>query len=337
MAVTKPVKRIAAVDIEPSLVRVFLDFVADRYDFQFTTDRNAPYVFHSCFGHDVYKYSGVRVFITGENVSPHFGISDYAMGFEKMQFGDRYIRLPLIKLYRDSYPVFTRSRPSPEDIIHQKKGFCAYVMSNTTDSAPERTRIFDLLSAYKTVSSGGGWRNNVGGKVRDKMAFQSAYKFVIAFENTSYPGYLTEKFAHAAASNAVPIYWGEPDIGNIFNPKAFINCHDFSSLEEAVAYVKEVDQSDDLYRRMLSEPWFPNGIEPEWLRDATYADFLANIFDQEHESAYRRDRGRMGIKEEKKLRRAFYHPELQMLKNFQSFFSRVKKRASRNKSEPCKG
>ena len=334
MALEKPEKCIAAVDVDPSFVRIFLDFVADRYDFKFTTDRNAPYVFHSCFGHEVFKYSGIRIFVTGENVTPNFGLSDYAMGFDKMQFGDRYIRLPLIKLYRDSYPVLTRPRPLPDEILSRKTGFCAYVMSNTKNSAPERIHIFDLLSAYKTVHSGGSWKNNVGGKVLDKLTFQSAHKFVIAFENASYPGYLTEKFAQAAAANAVPIYWGDPDIGKLFNPKAFINCHDFSSLEAVVDYVKEVDLNDDRYRRMLSEPWFPEGREPEWLRDATFADFLANIFDQKQESAYRRNRGRWGIKEEKKLRQAFYHPELQMMENLKSFF---RKRAKRKESQPCKG
>ena len=331
MAFDRPEKCIAAVDVDPSFVRVFLEFVADRYDFKFTTDRNTPYVFHSCFGHEVFKYSGIRIFITGENVTPNFGLSDYALGFDKMQFGDRYIRLPLIKLYRDSYPVLTRPRPSPAEILSRKTGFCAYVMSNTTNSAPERTRIFNLLSTYKTVHSGGSWMNNVGGRVQDKLAFQSAHKFVIAFENTSYPGYLTEKFSQAAAANAVPIYWGDPDIGDLFNPKAFINCHDFSSLEEVVEYVKEVDQNDDRYLRMLAEPWFPDGTEPEWLNDAIFADFLTNIFDQKQESAYRRNRGRWGIKEEKKLRQAFYHPELQMIENIQSFFSRIKKRESRNR------
>ena len=58
-----------------------------------------------------------------------------------------------------------------------------------------RTRIFDLLSAYKPVASGGKWRNNVGGPMADKIAFQSKYRFVIAFENSSTSGYLTEKFA----------------------------------------------------------------------------------------------------------------------------------------------
>ncbi len=306
----KPKKRVAYVDINSDFVKQILSFVDNQYDFEMTQDRDADYVFHSCGGLDVLKYSGVRIFITGENVTPNFSISDYAMAFEKLNFSDRYTWLPLIKLYREAYAALTVPRPPAGEILSQKTDFCAYVMSNTTDSDDARTQIFDLLSKYKLVNSGGRWRNNVGGRVPDKLAFQSKHKFVIAFENCSHPGYLTEKFADAAASNAVPIYWGDPDIGNLFNAKAFVNCHDFQTLEEAVERVKKIDQDDDLYRKMLSEPWFPNDIEPECLRDETFAAFLSNIFDQNLEAAFRRNCGRWGIKTEKRLYDMCHRPHI---------------------------
>lgn len=313
---TKLRKRIAFADVDAPSVEAVLRFVSDRYDFELTRDYDADYVFHSVGGYAVLKYPGVRIFITGENVSPNFGISDYAMAFDKLHFGDRYCWLPLIKLFRDVYIILCSPRPTVEAVLAQKTGFCAYVMSNTTDSADERTRIFDLLSAYKQVNSGGRWKNNVGGRVADKLAFQAKHKFVIAFENTSWPGYMTEKFAEAAASNAVPIYWGDPDIGKIFNPKAFINCHDFQTLEEVVEEVKKVDQDDELYRQMLSEPWFPNGIEPECLRDETFAAFLSNIFDQDPKTAFRRNRGRWGLKSERNLYDMYHRPHVQRYKLF---------------------
>lgn len=307
-------KKIAYADIKPEMVQAILHFVRDKYDFELTRDHNADYVLHSVGGMDVLKYSGVRIFVTGENVTPNFAISDYALAFEKISFEDRSIWLPLIKLYRKSYATFTKPRPSVDEVFSQKTDFCAYVMSNTTDSAEERTRIFDMLSEYKQVNSGGRWRNNVGGQVSDKLEFQSKHKFVIAFENCSHPGYLTEKFADAATANAVPIYWGDPDIGKLFNPKSFINCHDFQTLEQAVERVKEIDQNDELYREMLSEPWFRDGIEPQCLRNETFASFLSNIFDQQPEQAFRRNRGRWGIKTEKMLYDMHHRPHLHGLK-----------------------
>ena len=160
-----------------------------------------------------------------------------------------------------SWPISLLVPRSPiEEVIRQKTDFCAYVMSNVTNSADERSRIFELLSAYKSVNSGGRWRNNVGGPVPDKLAFQSSHKFVIAFENCSYPGYITEKFAEAAASNAIPIYWGDPQIASFFNHKAFVNCHDFPNLQSAVERVIEIDNDNRCTNK--ARPWFPQALEP---------------------------------------------------------------------------
>ncbi|MFH1706669.1 MAG: glycosyltransferase family 10 [Planctomycetota bacterium] len=312
----KPVKRIAVVDYghKPEMFGFIRPYIADRYDIVLTTDRNADYVFHSSRGYEVLQYSGVRIFITGENVSPDFNVCDYALGFDKMSFGDRYCWLPIIKLYPDAYAQLLVPRKPAHEALAGKEGFCAYVMSNLRDSARERTQVFDLLSAYKTVHSGGRWRNNVGGPVADKVAFQSKYKFVIAFENCSTPGYLTEKFAQAAAADAVPIYWGDPTVGKLFNPKAFINCHDFQTLEEAVEHVKHIDRNDDLYRHMLAEPWFTERVEPECLREKTFVDFLSHVFDQDLQAAYRRNRGRWGLKTERRLYEMYFRPDLRGIK-----------------------
>ncbi len=307
---TKPKKRIAIVDAgrRPEIVEAVLPFIHDRYDLELTTDYDADYVFHSCMGYDILNYSGVRIFVTGENVSPNFNISDYAMAFDKMDFGDRYCWLPFFKFYKEAYVALCAPRPSADAVLAQKSGFCAYVMSNTKDSAKERIDIFEALTNYKQVDSGGKWRNNVGGPVDDKVAFQSKYKFSIAFENSSRPGYLTEKFAQAAQSNAIPIYWGDPEVAKTFNPKSFINCHDFQSLEAVAARVSEIDGNDNLYLEMLKEPWFIEETEPKSLKDETYIHFLENIFDQPHKEAYRRNRSRWGIKHERNLSRMANNP-----------------------------
>ena len=299
---SKTTKRIALVDAgeRAEILRAVLPFIEDRYDIQITQDKDADYVLHSCFGNEVLKYSGIRIFVTGEYVTPNFNISDYALAFDHVDFGDRYCRLPLIKLFRDAYDVLSAPRLPGEIVAAQKTGFCAYVMSNTKNSAPEREQLVEAINQYKPVALGGKWRNNVGGPVKDKIAFQSDYKFVLAVENYSVPGYLTEKFAQAAQSNAIPIYWGDPTISQYINPKAFINCHDFSGMDALLTRVRELDCDDDAYRAMLSEPWFINGEEPREWRNATFTDFLCNIFDQPHENAYRRNRSRWGIKTEKR-------------------------------------
>ena len=80
--------------------------------------------------------------------------------------------------------------------------------------------------------------NNVGGPVADKLAFISEYKFVIAFENSSYPGYTTEKILDPFLVCSIPVYWGNPLIENDFNKMAFLNYFDF-------------DSESDLHQKML--------------------------------------------------------------------------------------
>ena len=53
------------------------------------------------------------------------------------------------------------------------------------------------------------------------------YKFVIAFENSSFPGYNTEKLTHAIEADSLPIYWGDPQIGRSYNVRRFVNAHDY--------------------------------------------------------------------------------------------------------------
>lgn len=48
------------------------------------------------------------------------------------------------------------------------------------------------------------------------------YMFSIAHENASYPGYFTEKILDCFATGTVPIYWGDPEIGKVFNTDGII-------------------------------------------------------------------------------------------------------------------
>ena len=315
---SRPGRRIAIVDAgrRPAVIEAVLKAFAPQYQWIRCAPQEADYVFHSGMGYEVLKCPGIRIFVTGENVSPDFNISDYAIAFDPIAFGDRYCRLPLFRLYDDAYACLTAPRPPAEEVAATKRGFCAYVMSNVRDSADERVRLFDAVSRYRQVDSGGRWRNNVGGPVEDKLAFQQRYKFVLAIENSSTPGYLTEKFAEAAQANAVPIYWGDPRVADTFNPRAFINCADFESPEALARHVAEIDQDDARYLDMLREPWFRDGIEPADLRREHFEAFLANIFDQPLQQAYRRNRSRWGLKTERRLYDMAFRPWSHLVRRF---------------------
>lgn len=251
------------------------------------------YVFCSLYSGELLKYDCIRIFYTAENVTPDFNLFDYSIGFDELVFGDRYIRVPNYRMNpkyeRDIRLLKMRHLSTPEGCFERK--FCATVVSNA-NASPMRDRIFDEISRYKRVDSGGKYRNNIEipGGVVDKLEFQKKYKFALAVENTSFPGYTTEKLIEAFAAGGIPIYWGDPNVGRYFNEKAFINIMAYSSLDEAIEEIKRVDRDIEAYRAYLSEPAMMEDDHFEKLQ-SDLEKFLIHIIEQPLEVARRRSTG----------------------------------------------
>lgn len=59
----------------------------------------------------------------------------------------------------------------------------------------------------------------------------ATYMFSFAHENAYYPGYFTEKVLDCFATGTVPIYWGDPEIGRIFNTDGIIMLNETFKLD----------------------------------------------------------------------------------------------------------
>ena len=230
----------------------FIDTLKQRYEVEISD--KPDYIIYSVFGYEHLKYNCIRIFFTGECQTPDFNECDYAIGFDRMSFGDRYIRIPLYNLfeYKQRYQSLLNRKAIT---INEIKGreFCSFVVSNCF-AYDVRATFYDKLSLYKPIASGGRYKNNIGGAIKDKQTFLSKYKFNIAFENCSYDGYATEKIVDAFAAGVVPIYYGDPRITSDFNPKTFINVHDYPSWNAVIERIKQIDEDDDLFLSMLNEP-----------------------------------------------------------------------------------
>jgi len=225
------------------------------------------------FGHEFLKHRCIRIFYTGENDRPDFDQCDFAFSFDYLD-DPRHYRLPLYKFYVNLEDL-TRPRDI-DSIIQQKTDFCAFLVSNP--SATERINFFHSLSHYKKVDSGGKVLNNIGGRVNDRSEFLKSRKFSISFENNSHPGYSTEKLILPWLHGCIPIYWGNPLIGKEFNTKAFVNCHDFKSIDAVIDHIGRIDQDSDLYKEYLSQPLLIDNRVPDYLRDESILDRFESIF-----------------------------------------------------------
>ena len=275
----------------------FITILSERYNVV-VDNKNPDYLFYANFGNSYLKYDCIRIFYTGECIAPDFNLCDYAVAFERLSFGDRYLRMPLYRLfqYRKNYDkLFDREEIR---VIDKSKLFCSFVVSNCF-AEDVRAKMFKALSLYKPVSSGGRYMNNVGGPIKDKFEFQTRHKFAIAFENLQYNGYATEKLVDALAARTVPIYVGDPNIHLDLNEESFINGNRFNSFEDLVEYIKEVDQNDELYLQILNA----NPILEDKRDNNDLREFLFNIFDQEYSKAGRRSRARSTKEQENFLNR----------------------------------
>lgn len=220
-----------------------------------------------------------KLYYSGENDFPDFNLYDYAITQNRIQFEDRHLYCPFwffnsLKI-KDKKLVNDIDINGSNDTKLLNRDFCSYVVSNNFCAIPQRTKIFEELSKYKKVNSGGRYLNNIGKFVDDKKEFLSKHKFTIAAENSIVNGYITEKIIDAFNANTVPIYVGPKDIEIEFNKNAFININNFSTYNDLVEYVKKVDNDNELYMQYLSSKKLNDNVLENMQND--FENFLVRV------------------------------------------------------------
>ncbi len=265
-------------------------------------DQTDPdFLIFSCFGnsHAEAKFDrAVKIFITGENIAPDFNACDYAVSFEKLDYGDRHVRFPLYAGTDEAKTL--HNRPDVDrNFVSSRQKFCNFVYSNRRFASPERAAFFHELNRLHAVISAGRFLSNhpkvdelypQAGRHEAKMRFLSLFRFTIAFENSEHSGYATEKITDAFAARTIPIYWGDPDIADEFNPDSFVNARAFPDMASVARRVIEIDNDPDAMLAMLNAPVFPRGHDRVSELRHAYENFLFAILERRPEEARRRPR-----------------------------------------------
>jgi hypothetical protein len=256
----------------------FFKLLGERFDIELTT---SPDYLLYCFGTQVHRlYTCTKIYSTPEADLPDFDQCDYAITSRYLD-DPRHLRVPQYVVYMK--PELLIKQPGDwEAIPRQKTKFCCFMTAYANRKTRLRTEFFQKLNRRKKVDSAGRALNNVGYTVpfthQAKREFLLPYKFHIAFENQSVPGYVTEKLVQAMRAGCIPIYYGCPRVAAEFNPKSFLNYHDFPSEEALMDRIMEIDRNDDLYMQYLKEPFF-HGNQPSPAYDTKkMLDFFEGIF-----------------------------------------------------------
>lgn len=269
---------------------IFINALKKHFDVELSDE--PEYLFYSTFlpnEFDFALYDCVRIFFSGENASPDFNYCDYAISFDSITYNDRYLEY---KVFTDDdmvYDALHKHENISEADFAKRENFCNFIVGNST-AMPERKALFDTINEYKTVSSAGTYLNNTGfvaDNYEKKLAFQRTCRFSVTCESVSQCGFVTEKILHAFAAGTVPVYYGDSDVTKIFNPKAFINCHDFDSFDDVIKEIDRIENNPPLWAEMVSAPAFLDG---EYIdkKHREFEAFLFNIMNQDYEKAFRR-------------------------------------------------
>ncbi len=248
------------------------------YHLELTTDLStADLLVFGDFGINHWKFNGRKIYLTGENMLPDFNQCDLAFTPAELPGDKRAIRLPLYAQYIESLPSLIR-QPGYDASPHlNKKGFCSFMVSNS--GCRFRNQVFKTIHRKRAVASGGRHFNTTGEIVKNKSEFIRDYQFNIACENSSSPGYITEKLIDPLLVGSVPIYWGDPEISKDFDPKCMINVSDFKSLNDLADYILEVADNNTLRQRILEAPVFRDNKLPPCTTDETISGPIIDLIE----------------------------------------------------------
>jgi len=215
----------------------------------------------SIYGNEHKKHNNKKILFTPENFYSHkyqpfdfnlgeknlYNYADYSITSFNIN-DERNYRLPC---YVRRYGFNVIEDIQNRNLIDKEKKII-YLQQNCV---PFRDNFVKKLQKYYDVDCPGRCNRNLNINVDNKIDFLKKYKFVISFENSSNSGYNTEKLVDGFLSMSLPLYWGDVDVANDFDPNSFLNYHDFENDDLFIDEILKIDSDDKRYKDMiLSNP-----------------------------------------------------------------------------------
>jgi hypothetical protein len=117
------------------------------------------------------------------------------------------------------------------------------------------------------------------GPVQDKLAHLAGYRFALVFDNTRFPGYISEKLFDCFYARCIPIYSGAPDVAQYVPPPAFIDVRQFASFRALEQFLRRVTEEDaqryvEASHAFLASPAYEQFCADRFARDLVDALLL---------------------------------------------------------------
>jgi len=282
----------------------FVSLLSLRYSV--IIDKASPdLLIYSVFGLDHLNYNCLKICFSGENIpnaNPLIKVdhdpSECNLFLGKYPDSFNTIYMPLWVIFINwfgeeqpqplpSNPTFhvqpnllLNSKARIDQLITQKRGKCCFINNN---EIYDRVKLYLMLSSRIDVDSYGKLYNNQPGGIalrgseRDKLDVLEKYWLTIAFENSYYPGYNTEKIIHPFAVGCIPFYNGGLDI-RTFNSESLFFLPNYRSYGHMIDSALSTISSRSSLLRKLSEPLFvDNKIPDRFLPQAVLSSICDRI------------------------------------------------------------
>jgi hypothetical protein len=214
--------------------------IAYGYDLSLTRNKNSKYIWY-----------------TPENIRPPLHLNyDAFLSHDLEDYGGRNIYLPFwatrlsktINGAKDYQSVLLRNRSTD---IKPRKFACA-VISNPD---PIRLEFIKLLSSYGKIDIFG----KLGKSIDNKMKVLEEYRFNICFENSLFPGYVTEKPLESWLSGCIPVWYGL-DVAGFLNTRAIINVAELG-FQKSIEEIVKIDTGYSNINSIIGEPFLKKGFD----------------------------------------------------------------------------
>ncbi len=211
----------------------------------------------------------LKLWFTGENIRPPVEGFDLTLSFDVDSYAGKNAYLPLFTT-RAAESEF--AKPSEGErllgirtnrgVLHQSRSmqtsqrpnFACLILSNPE---PTRLRMARELARLGSVDIYGP---AVGRPLRAKVDVAHRYRYIICFENSFYPGYVTEKVLDAWLLGCIPL-WAGFDQARLLNPASYLNLWDFESMAAMVERIAELEDSPEDIDAIAGQPLLTSPLD----------------------------------------------------------------------------
>jgi len=197
----------------------------------FTYDNDYDYHIVFNYSNSMINDNKTHIFIQEPSWSSHIK-KHVLLTYKNIHFHDKNL-LPLNGVIETPSLMLNSFNEKLSDIIKTnitKKKHISFICSSigSGHNYDYRKRLFNTIlnSDLNIDLYGYGWTNVLDkrykGAIQNKKDGLLDYEFSISIENSSEIGYVSEKFFDCVIYNTIPIYFGSPNINDIYNKKGFI-------------------------------------------------------------------------------------------------------------------